>query len=215
LKLHQGLTGKMADKRSAELLDMVGVNAPESRLGQYPHQLSGGLRQRMMIAMALACGPKLLIADEPTTALDVTIQAQILDLLIRLKQELDMSILMITHDLGVVAEFCDDVSVMYAGRIVEQADVYTLFDTPRHPYTRGLLTSIPTIGKKTRHLATIPGMVPSPDRRPEGCYFGDRCSRKTEICTQSPPHLQPLKTPGPASGHTVACWNSYDETTRA
>ncbi len=127
---------------------MVGVNAPESRLSQYPHQLSGGLRQRMMIAMALACSPKLLIADEPTTALDVTIQAQILDLLIHLKQELDMSILMITHDLGVVAEFCDDVSVMYAGKIVEQADVFTLFDTPMHPYTRGLLTSIPKIGKK-------------------------------------------------------------------
>jgi oligopeptide/dipeptide ABC transporter ATP-binding protein len=215
LKLHQGLTGKRADRRSAELMDMVGVNAPESRLRQYPHQLSGGLRQRMMIAMALACSPKLLIADEPTTALDVTIQAQILDLLIRLKQELDMSILMITHDLGVVAEFCDDVSVMYAGKIVEQADVFTLFDTPRHPYTRGLLTSIPKIGKKTRHLATIPGMVPSPDNRPKGCYFADRCSRKTEICNQRIPLLEPLKTPDHAFGHTIACWNFYDEITSA
>jgi len=215
LKLHQGLTGKKADRRSAELLDMVGVNAPESRLRQYPHQLSGGLRQRMMIAMALACGPRLLIADEPTTALDVTIQAQILDLLIRLKQELDMSILMITHDLGVVAEFCDDVSVMYAGRIVEQADVYTLFDTPRHPYTRGLLTSIPKIGRKTRYLATIPGMVPSPDNRPKGCYYVDRCPQKKDICTQRAPILQPLKTPDSASGYTIACWNPYDKNTGA
>ncbi|MCD4677885.1 MAG: ABC transporter ATP-binding protein, partial [Desulfobacula sp.] len=168
LELHQGLSGNNVKKRCMELLEMVGIGAAQSRLKQYPHQLSGGLRQRVMIAMALACNPKLLIADEPTTALDVTIQAQILDLLIRLKEDLDMSILMITHDLGVVAEFCDDVSVMYAGKIVEQADVMSLFENPRHPYTRGLLSSIPKIGRKAKYLSAITGMVPSPDHRPEG-----------------------------------------------
>jgi oligopeptide/dipeptide ABC transporter ATP-binding protein len=206
LSLHQGLSKDRARKKCMDLLDMVGIGAVESRLTQYPHQLSGGLRQRVMIAMALACRPRLLIADEPTTALDVTIQAQILDLLIRLKQELDMSILMITHDLGVVAEFCDDVSVMYAGKIVEQADVMTLFETPRHPYTRGLLTAIPKIGKKAKYLATIPGMVPAPDRRPAGCYFVDRCERSIEICSQTGPVPEPASDPK----HILSCWNPYE-----
>ncbi len=206
LSLHQGLYGKAAQKRGMELLDMVGIGAAKTRLTLYPHQLSGGLRQRVMIAMALACKPMLLIADEPTTALDVTIQAQILDLLIRLKKELNMSILMITHDLGVVAEFCDDVSVMYAGKIVEQADVLSLFEKPGHPYTRGLLSSIPKIGRKEKYLPTIPGMVPAPDRRPFGCYFADRCDRKLEICSQKAPALEIYKNPA----HTLACWNPYE-----
>ena len=207
LSLHQGLSGNRSKKRSMELLDMVGIGAAQSRLSQYPHQLSGGLRQRVMIAMALACKPKLLIADEPTTALDVTIQAQILDLLIRLKEELDMSILMITHDLGVVAEFCDDVSVMYAGKIIEQTNVISLFENPWHPYTKGLLSSIPTIGRKAKYLSTIKGMVPAPDKRPSGCYFGDRCDRKIDICSD--------KSPVPVNGdkslnHSISCWNPYE-----
>ena len=207
LSLHQGLSGKAGKKRCMELLDMVGIGAVESRLKQYPHQLSGGLRQRVMIAMALACKPKLLIADEPTTALDVTIQAQILDLLIHLKEELGMSILMITHDLGVVAEFCDDVSVMYAGKIIEQADVFSLFKNPGHPYTRGLLTSIPTIGRKARYLSTISGMVPAPDNRPEGCYFGDRCDQKIDICSRKIPVSEAFAT---VKNHTISCWNPHE-----
>ncbi len=206
LSLHQGLSGNRITKRCVELLDMVGIGAAQSRLSQYPHQLSGGLRQRVMIAMALACRPKLLIADEPTTALDVTIQAQILNLLIRLKEDLDMSILMITHDLGVVAEFCDDVSVMYAGKIVEQADALSLFEHPWHPYTRGLLSSIPKIGQKARYLSTIPGMVPSPENRPGGCYFADRCERKIEICSQKSPILEQRSD----QTHTLSCWNPYE-----
>ena len=206
LSLHQGLSGNRVKKRCMELLDMVGIGAVESRLIQYPHQLSGGLRQRVMIAMALACKPKLLIADEPTTALDVTIQAQILDLLIRLKQDLDMSILMITHDLGVVAEFCDDVSVMYAGKIVEQANVMSLFETPRHPYTRGLLSSIPQIGRKAKYLSAITGMVPAPDHRPVGCYFADRCQHKIEICSKKRPVLERKSD----QTYTLSCWNPYE-----
>ena len=207
LALHRNLSGKAADKRCTELLDMVGIGDAENRLKQYPHQLSGGLRQRIMIAMALACKPKLLIADEPTTALDVTIQAQILELLTRLKEELDMSILMITHDLGVVAEFCDDVSVMYAGRIIEQADVISLFEDPKHPYTRGLLTSIPAIGRKAKYLSTIKGMVPSPENRPDGCYFQDRCDRKIELCEMERPMV---KRSGKMNTHTIACWNPHE-----
>ena len=196
-----------------ELLDMVGIGAVESRLDQYPHQLSGGLRQRVMVAMALACTPKLLIADEPTTALDVTIQAQMLDLLMRLKEELNMSILMITHDLGVVAEFCDDVSVMYAGKIIEQAHVTPLFETPRHPYTKGLLSSIPRIGYGHSHLPTIPGMVPTPDNRPHGCYFADRCPNKLEICTKKCPNPDSRSVQLSSTYtalHTVSCWNPND-----
>lgn len=207
LALHQGLSGEKGQKRSVELLDMVGIGAAKSRLKQYPHQLSGGLRQRVMIAMALACKPKLLIADEPTTALDVTIQAQILDLLIRLKEELDMAILMITHDLGVVAEFCDDVSVMYAGKIIEQANVMSLFENKGHPYTRGLLSSIPTLGRKARYLSTIKGMVPAPENRPKGCYFGDRCEHKIDICDRKSPEPEAFDN---LTDHTISCWNPYE-----
>jgi len=202
LRLHSGLGRRQTRQRCIELLDVVGVGSSDARVDQYPHQLSGGLRQRVMIAMALACGPDLLIADEPTTALDVTIQAQILELLIGLQKELNMSILMITHDLGVVAEFCDEVVVMYAGKIVEKAPVNELFAHPRHPYTRGLLASIPQIGSKKEHLPTIPGTVPAIDRRPDGCYFADRCDRVLDICFNNPPELE-----GRGTAQRLACWN--------
>ena len=165
LRLHRGLGGGEARAQAVEMLGLVGIGAPDRRLAQYPHQLSGGLRQRVMIAMALVCRPSLLIADEPTTALDVTIQAQILDLLRRLKRELGMALLLITHDLGVVAEMCDQVVVMYAGRIVEQAPAAALFRRPRHPYTAGLLAARPRLVPKGGKLPTIPGMVPPPGRR--------------------------------------------------
>jgi len=205
LRLHRGLGRRQARDRCIELLDMVGVGSPAARIDQYPHQLSGGLRQRVMIAIAIACGPVLLIADEPTTALDVTIQAQILDLLVRLQKDLDMSILMITHDLGVVAEFCDHVVVMYAGMIVEKAPVDQIFDQPRHPYTRGLLVSVPQIGNKRTYLPTIPGMVPGIGERPVGCYFAKRCEHAIDICRQSIPPLD-----GRGTENRLACWNPYE-----
>jgi oligopeptide/dipeptide ABC transporter ATP-binding protein len=205
LRLHRGLGQRQARDRCIELLDMVGVGSPAARIDQYPHQLSGGLRQRVMIAIAIACSPVLLIADEPTTALDVTIQAQILDLLVRLQKDLDMSILMITHDLGVVAEFCDHVVVMYAGMIVEKAPVDQIFDQPRHPYTRGLLVSVPQIGNKRTYLPTIPGMVPGIGERPRGCYFGKRCEHAIDICRQSIPPLE-----GRGTENRLACWNPYE-----
>jgi peptide/nickel transport system ATP-binding protein len=202
LRIHLGFGRNQARDRCIELLEMVGIGSAATRLDQYPHQLSGGLRQRVMIAMAIACRPGLLIADEPTTALDVTIQAQILDLLIKLQKELDMSILMITHDLGVVAEFCDDVVVMYAGKIVEKAPVEQIFSHPRHPYTHGLMTSIPQIGRKQTYLPTIPGMVPGIGQRPMGCYFVDRCNRAKDICRKSEPLLD-----GQGTETRLACWN--------
>jgi oligopeptide/dipeptide ABC transporter ATP-binding protein len=205
LRLHRGLGQRQARDRCVELLDMVGVGSPAARIDQYPHQLSGGLRQRVMIAIAIACNPVLLIADEPTTALDVTIQVQILDLLVRLQKDLDMSILMITHDLGVVAEFCDHVVVMYAGMIVEKAPVDQIFDQPRHPYTRGLLVSVPQIGNKRTYLPTIPGMVPGIGERPRGCYFGKRCEHAIDICRQSIPPLE-----GRGTENRLACWNPYE-----
>ena len=205
LRLHRGLGQRQVRDRCIELLDMVGVGSPAARIDQYPHQLSGGLRQRVMIAIAIACSPVLLIADEPTTALDVTIQAQILDLLVRLQKDLDMSILMITHDLGVVAEFCDHVVVMYAGRIVEKAPVEQIFDQPRHPYTRGLLVSVPQIGNKRTYLPTIPGMVPGIGERPQGCYFAKRCEHALDICRQSIPPLD-----GRGTENRLACWNPYE-----
>ena len=206
LRLHRDLSNDQARRRSVELLDLVGVGSPKARIDQYPHQLSGGLRQRVMIAMALACDPDLLIADEPTTALDVTIQAQILELLAQLQQELGMSILLITHDLGVVAEFCEEVVVMYAGKIMEKAHVEELFSHPRHPYTRGLLASIPKIGNKTHHLPTIAGMVPAIDQRPAGCYFADRCERALDVCFLEAATLQPLR-----EIRHLACWNPYED----
>lgn len=202
LRLHRGLGRATARAQAAEMLRLVGIGAPEHRLAQYPHQLSGGLRQRVMIAIALVCRPSLLIADEPTTALDVTIQAQILDLLRRLKRELGMALLLITHDLGVVAEMCDQVVVMYAGRIVEQAAAATLFRRPRHPYSAGLLAARPRLAPKGSKLPTIPGMVPPPGRRGIGCSFAERCPNVEPHCRTERPVLAALE-----KGHMAACWN--------
>ena len=204
LRVHRGLDKQAAHELSVEMIEMIGIGAPEQRMRQYPHQLSGGLRQRIMIAMALVCRPRLLIADEPTTALDVTIQAQILELLKRLQQELGMSILMITHDLGVVAEFCRYVYVMYAGRIVEHAPAGELFANPVHPYTRGLLASRPRISEEVEWLPTIPGMVPSPDQRGAGCYYTDRCERGFDQCRRELPPLAET-----SAQHFTACWKPY------
>ena len=200
VRLHQKKSRGEATAATIEMFRLVGIPAPEERIKAYPHQLSGGMRQRVMIAMALACRPDLLIADEPTTALDVTIQAQILDLLGRLQRELGMAVLLITHDLGVVAETCDDVMVMYAGRIVEHAPVRTLFATPRHPYTVGLLRSVPRLGEPTDKLQEIPGTVPAPGALPPGCKFQDRCPRVADKCRLDEPPLEPLE------GTLVRCW---------
>jgi len=202
LRLHRGMEPKMARVWSTDILKQVGIGGADRRLEQYPHQLSGGLRQRVMIAMALVCRPALLIADEPTTALDVTIQAQILDLLRRLQQEMDMAVLLITHDLGVVAEICEDVVVMYAGRIVERAPVSELFRRPRHPYTAGLLAASPRRGRRGQHLPTIPGVVPAPGKRGSGCSFADRCARVLDRCRSERPPLTAV-----TAGHDAACWN--------
>ena len=205
LRLHQGLSARAAEARAAEALSLVGIPAPERRAREYPHQLSGGMRQRVMIAMALACNPKLLIADEPTTALDVTIQAQILDLMRRLKQRIGSAIMLITHDLGVVAETAERVVVMYAGRKVEEAPVAALFARPAHPYTLGLLGAVPRLGAgaegtaRTR-LAEIPGLVPSLRARIAGCPFAPRCARADDHCRAEAPALRTL-----APGHAVAC----------
>jgi oligopeptide/dipeptide ABC transporter ATP-binding protein len=205
LRLHRDMGSTAIRARVLELLRTVGIGAPERRFAQYPHELSGGLRQRVMIAMALACHPKLLIADEPTTALDVTIQAQILELLVRLRDELGMAILLITHDLGVVAEYADEVIVMYAGKLAEWADVRGLFRQPRHPYTQGLLRSMPRLagprGESAGPLPTIPGTVPSPLERAPGCPFAGRCPRALERCRQDFPPLARHE------GHGFACWN--------
>jgi len=201
-RIHRRMGPAEARRESIDILGMVGIGAAERRLHQYPHELSGGLRQRVMIAMALACRPDLLIADEPTTALDVTVQAQILDLLRRLQSEIGMSILLITHDLSIVAEVCEQVLVMYAGRIVEHAAVDELFRRPRHPYTIGLLSSSPRLGQRRATLPTIPGMVPAPAQRGKGCYFADRCPRVTERCRDETPALAAV-----GSEHHVACWN--------
>lgn len=205
LKEHRNLNSRDASTICLELIRMIGIGAPEKRMRQYPHQLSGGLRQRIMIAMALVCKPRLLIADEPTTALDVTIQAQILDLLASLQAELGMSILLITHDLGVVAETCSEVYVMYAGRIVEYASMRRLFARPAHPYTLGLMNSIPRLDTEQEWLPTIPGMVPSPGKRDlGGCYFADRCSKVMPKCHKERPKLIAHEP-----GHAVACWDPY------
>jgi peptide/nickel transport system ATP-binding protein len=186
---HRGGSRSAARKRAIELLRRVHIPSPERRIDEYPHKLSGGMRQRVMIAMALACDPRLLIADEPTTALDVTLQAQILDLMRELKGESGAAIILITHDLGVVAEVCDDVAVMYAGEIVERASVDALFTSPQHPYTVGLLGSIPRLGRRSTHLATIEGMVPNMSAPPEGCRFADRCPFAEVGCMTAPPPL--------------------------
>ncbi len=206
LILHQRLDTGQATKRAVDSLKLVGIPEPERRVRQYPHELSGGMRQRVMIAMALACSPKLLIADEPTTALDVTVQAQILDLMRQLNEKTGSAIILITHDLGVVAEMAQRVVVMYGGRKVEEAPVATLFATPRHPYTRALLGSVPRLAgvdaTKIR-LAEIPGVVPSLREAIPGCIFAPRCSYATEQCRTSYPLLEDK-----GGGHTVACWES-------
>lgn len=201
VRLHQGLGRRAAHEKAIEMLKLVDMPEAERRVNEYPHQLSGGMRQRVMIAMALSCHPRLLIADEPTTALDVTIQAQILDLLAGLQQRLGMAMILVTHDLGVVAERADEVAIMYAGRIVERAPVTTIFAHPLHPYTRGLLRSIPKVGaEKARRLEAIPGLVPDLLSLPTGCHFRDRCPRQIARCTAVDPQLEE-----PAPGHWVAC----------
>jgi len=201
VQLHQKASRAQALERAVEMLRLVQIPEPERRVNEYPHQLSGGMRQRVMIALALACNPEVLIADEPTTALDVTIQAQILDLMKRLQKELGMAVVMITHDLGVVAESCDRVVVMYAGRKVEEASVIDLFDRPLHPYTRALMASMPSMNTHTRRLAEIPGMVPSPQELGTGCSFAARCPWVHERCRQESPGLSQQ-----GAGHTVACF---------
>jgi oligopeptide/dipeptide ABC transporter ATP-binding protein len=208
IRLHMHLSGKEAKQRSIALLRDVGIPRPEKIVDSYPHALSGGMRQRVMIAMAMACKPKLLIADEPTTALDVTIQAQILDLMRHIQKESGTSILLITHDLGVVAEMCTRVVVMYAGKVVEEADVHRLFNEPKHPYTQGLLKSIPRLGERKKRLDSIPGNVPMPFNMPKGCKFAPRCAHATEFCYQHEPELQQLTTEG--SSHQVRCWLYQD-----
>jgi peptide/nickel transport system ATP-binding protein len=214
LRLHQGLDKRAAEARAVEMLALVGIPEPRRRVREYPHQMSGGMRQRVMIAMALACNPKLLIADEPTTALDVTIQAQILALMADLKRKVGAAIVLITHDLGVVAEVAERVMVMYAGRKVEEAPVRQLFRSPRHPYTQGLLGAVPKlgsslIGKDTR-LAEIPGLVPSLKERILGCVFASRCPLATELCRQLAPALE-TKAPG----HVAACHYATKEAVAA
>jgi len=206
IRLHQGLDRRKAREKTIEMLELVGIPDPEKRVKGYPHQLSGGMRQRVMIAMALACEPGLLIADEPTTALDVTIQAQILDLIESLKKRIGMSVLIITHDLGVIAGISQKVSVMYAGRIVEHAPVRDLFHSPLHPYTIGLLTSLPRLDERRvagRRLPTIPGMVPDLRVMPKGCPFEPRCDRAQRHCTDEPPGLVEIRP-----GHWVSCWEA-------
>ncbi|GAB5374317.1 MAG: ABC transporter ATP-binding protein [Acuticoccus sp.] len=200
VRIHRGVSMSAARKRAREVLDLVKIPDAARRLDDYPHQFSGGMRQRVMIAMALACDPKLLIADEPTTALDVTIQAQVLDLMIDLKEETGAAVILITHDLGVVAETCQRVIVMYAGRVVEEADVYELFDRPAHPYTRGLLAS-QARGRRGSRLTEIPGMVPSLREPIVGCAFAPRCSFADERCRAEAPALVPVG----AEGHRAAC----------
>ncbi len=206
--IHQSLSKQETRARALEMLRLVQIPEPERRLDQYPHELSGGMRQRVMIAMALACNPKLLVADEPTTALDVTIQAQILDLMRGLKSKIGAAVILITHDLGVVAEMAERVVVLYAGRKVEEATVAALFESPRHPYTVGLLASVPRLGASLRgeipRLADIPGTVPSLAEEIVGCPFVPRCGRATSLCkTQMPP----LEHKAPT--HSVACWHPY------
>ena len=203
LILHQNMTKEQAHARSVEMLDLVGIPRAEEVVNDYPHQLSGGMRQRVMIAMALACDPSLLIADEPTTALDVTIQAQILKLMNDLKTKLNTAIMLITHDLGVVAQMADHVIVMYSGKVVEDADVNTVFEEPLHPYTLGLLNSIPKLDQGDQRLESIEGSVPNPLYLPNGCYFHPRCKLATDECKKNQPELKEV-----APGHKVACFNA-------
>jgi oligopeptide/dipeptide ABC transporter ATP-binding protein len=207
IKLHQNLDHKRAKEKSIEILDLVGIPDPSKRFKEYPHQMSGGMRQRVMIAIALSCQPDLLIADEPTTALDVTIQAQILELIESLKKKIDMSVIMITHDLGVIAETARNVSVMYAGHVVEEAPVRELFHNPLHPYTIGLLESLPRLNEKKekqKRLKDIRGMVPDLLSMPGGCAFEPRCDRAVKHCSEEAPVLRALDP-----GHLVSCWEAH------
>ena len=201
LRLHRDMNKRDARARAVEMLRLVGLPDPEQRVDAYPHQLSGGQRQRVMIAVALSCEPDLLIADEPTTALDVTIQAQILELLAELRARLGMAIVLITHDLGVVREVCDRVVVMYAGQVVEEGAVEEIFESPRHPYTEGLLRSIPRLGRRADRLATIPGVVPNPNQWPVGCRFHTRCAYGWNLCVDQAPALFPA-----GAGRHSRCW---------
>lgn len=208
LRLHQNLNKKAAWEKAVEMLKLVGIPSPEKRAKQEPFQLSGGMRQRVMIAMALACTPEVLIADEPTTALDVTIQAQILDLIKKLQKQLGMGVIMITHDLGVVAETCDKVAVMYAGNIVEHATTKQIFANPKHPYTQGLLRSLPKIHEDQEELTTIEGSVPSPYNMPIGCRFATRCPYSEDMCVTQQPELIEQ-----SDGSKVRCWIYSNEWT--
>jgi peptide/nickel transport system ATP-binding protein len=207
LQRHEGLSKKAAQAKAVELLQLVRIPAPERRVDEYPHQLSGGMRQRVMIAIAVACGPKVLVADEPTTALDVTIQAGVLDILRDLRDQLGTAIVLITHDLGVVADLADRVVVMYAGRPVEQAEVHELFAHPQHPYTNGLLGAVPHREQGVelvagRRLSEIPGLVPALRSDPDECVFAPRCSRRTDVCVTRRPPLEPVRP-----GHPAACFH--------
>lgn len=203
LHIHQGMDNTAARSRAIEMLQLVGIPSPGKRVDQYPHEMSGGMRQRVMIACALSCHPKLLIADEPTTALDVTIQAQIIDLIVELNEKLNMGVILITHDLSVVAETCQRVAVMYLGQIVEEGEVGSLFDNPLHPYTIGLLNSIPKMeGERSERLYVIEGMVPMLNQIPTGCRFRPRCSYATEICEKEMPNLNQI-----SASQFVRCWN--------
>ncbi|HMA59741.1 MAG TPA: ABC transporter ATP-binding protein [Halanaerobiales bacterium] len=203
---HQDVNSQEAYNKALDILDLVGIPDQESVIEKYPYQLSGGMRQRVMIAMALACQPALLIADEPTTALDVTIQAQILKLMKELKQEINSSIMLITHDLGVIAQMVERVLVYYAGQIVERAQIDDLYENPKHPYTKGLIKSIPKIGKKINRLDTIQGMVPSPFEFPQGCRFNPRCEHAMDICKEKEPPEVDV-----GDRHTAKCWLHVDE----
>lgn len=207
LKIHQGMKKKEARAKAVEMLRLVGIPDPEKRVDQYPHELSGGMRQRVMIAIALCCQPRLLIADEPTTALDVTIQAQIMELILELNRKMNMGVMLITHDLSVVAEVCNRVIVMYLGQVVEEADVNTIFDNPMHPYTIGLMKSIPKItGAREERLYQIKGTVPLLNQIPNGCRFAPRCPYATERCRAEMPELQKV-----AEGHAVRCFRENPE----
>ena len=205
VELHQGLKGAAAREKTLEYLRDVGIADPEVRFKQYPHEFSGGMRQRVVIAIAVACNPQILICDEPTTALDVTIQAQILDLLRNLKNKINSSIMLITHDLGVIAEMADYVVVMYAGRVVEKGTVEEIFANPAHPYTIGLMASKPVVGKKVDKLYSIPGKVPNPINMPDYCYFKDRCEMQVEKCCGEYPHMIQL-----SPTHMVSCYRYFD-----
>jgi peptide/nickel transport system ATP-binding protein/oligopeptide transport system ATP-binding protein len=203
--LHQKFSKKESWDRAIEMLRLVQIPSPEKRVHEYPHQLSGGMRQRAMIAMALSCDPEILIADEPTTALDVTIQAQVLDLMLKLKEDFDAAIILITHDLGVVAEIAQRIEVMYAGKVVEEAQTLAIFEDPKHPYTRGLLRSIPKLGQRAQHgrqrLQEISGIVPSLYELPSGCSFYPRCPDAKAVCQERPPGLTDV-----GDNHRVRCW---------